>query len=164
MLRNRQPAIQVYEPREETSVVHKAHPHDSARLHVRGAAAYVDDIREPQGTLHIAIGMADKASGTLRGLDLDAVGAADGVVAVLTAAFSVRFINACVLRSVSHVAQMPTAAEDSSTNPTMAKTRVGLSRIGNPRVEFCALRFRSFIIRRVSASEASESDLHSNLL
>jgi xanthine dehydrogenase large subunit len=86
LLRNRQPAIQIYEPREETSVVHKAHPHDSARLHVRGAAAYVDDIREPQGTLHVAIGMADKASGTLRGLDLDAVGAADGVVAVLTAA------------------------------------------------------------------------------
>ena len=30
--RNRQPAIPVYEPREETAVVHKAHPHDSARL------------------------------------------------------------------------------------------------------------------------------------
>jgi xanthine dehydrogenase large subunit len=84
--RNRQPAIQVYEPRDETSVVHKAHPHDSARLHVRGAATYVDDIREPQGTLHVAIGMADKASGTLRSLDLAAVSAADGVVTVLTAA------------------------------------------------------------------------------
>ena len=84
--RNRQPAIPVYEPREETAVVHKAHPHDSARLHVRGAATYVDDIREPQGTLHIAIGMADKACGTLRGLDLSAVRAAEGVVAVLTAA------------------------------------------------------------------------------
>ncbi len=84
--RNRQPAIPVYEPREETAVVHKAHPHDSARLHVSGAAAYVDDIREPQGTLHIAIGMADKACGTLRGLDLSAVRAAEGVAAVLTAA------------------------------------------------------------------------------
>jgi xanthine dehydrogenase large subunit len=84
--RNRQPAIPVYEPREETAVVHKAHPHDSARLHVSGAAAYVDDIREPQGTLHIAVGMADKACGTLRGLDLSAVRAAQGVAAVLSAA------------------------------------------------------------------------------
>ena len=86
MPRNREPAIPVYEPRDETAVVHKAHPHDSARLHVRGAAAYIDDIREPQGTLHIAVGMADKACGALRGLDLSAVRAAHGVAAVLTAA------------------------------------------------------------------------------
>jgi xanthine dehydrogenase large subunit len=84
--RNRRPETPVYEPRDETAVVHKPHPHDSARLHVSGAAAYVDDIREPQGTLHIAIGMADKACGILRGLDLAAVRAAEGVVAVLTAA------------------------------------------------------------------------------
>ena len=69
-----------------TAVVHKPLPHDSARLHVQGAATYVDDIREPAGTLHIAIGMADKACGRLKGLDLDAVRAAPGVVAVLTAA------------------------------------------------------------------------------
>src|SRR6185437_10611554 len=69
-----------------TAVVHKPLPHDSARLHVQGAAAYVDDIGEPAGTLHIAIGMADKASGRLRSLGLDAVRAAPGVVAVLTAA------------------------------------------------------------------------------
>jgi xanthine dehydrogenase large subunit len=70
----------------ETAVVHKPLAHDSARLHVSGAATYIDDIREPQGTLHIAIGLADKAAGTLRALDLDAVRAAKGVVAVLTAA------------------------------------------------------------------------------
>ena len=69
-----------------TTVVHKPLPHDSARLHVQGAANYVDDIREPAGTLHIAIGMADKASGRLKGLDLSPVRAAPGVVAVLTAA------------------------------------------------------------------------------
>jgi len=84
--RNEEPASPVYEPREATAVVHKGHPHDSARLHVSGAAAYIDDIREPQGTLHIAIGMADKACGALSGLDLSAVRAAEGVVAVLTAA------------------------------------------------------------------------------
>ena len=71
---------------KETAVVHKPHPHDSARLHVQGAAPYIDDIREPAGTLHVAVGQADKAAGTLRGLDLSAVRAAPGVVAVVTAA------------------------------------------------------------------------------
>ena len=66
MPRSSQTSVPVYEPRETTSVVHKPHPHDSARLHVSGAAAYVDDIREPQGTLHIAVGMADKALRALR--------------------------------------------------------------------------------------------------
>ncbi len=70
----------------ETQVVHKPHPHDSARLHVRGLAPYIDDIREPQGLLHVAVGGANKAAGRLVALDLDAVRAAPGVVAVLTAA------------------------------------------------------------------------------
>ncbi len=69
-----------------TLVVHKPLPHDSARLHVQGSAIYVDDLREPEGTLHLAIGMADKARGTLKSLDLGPVRAAEGVVAVLTAA------------------------------------------------------------------------------
>ncbi|MBV8473493.1 MAG: molybdopterin-dependent oxidoreductase, partial [Hyphomicrobiales bacterium] len=43
-------------------------------------------MREPNGTLHIAIGMADKAKGTLRSLDLSAVRTAPEVVAVLSAA------------------------------------------------------------------------------
>jgi len=71
--RSEQTIVPVYEPRDATAVVHKPHPHDSARLHVSGAAAYIDDIREPQGALHIAVGMADKAHGNLRGLDLAAV-------------------------------------------------------------------------------------------
>ena len=69
-----------------TSVAQKPLPHDSARLHVQGSAAYIDDIREPQGTLHLAVGMADKACGVVRSLDLGAVRDAPGVVAVLTAA------------------------------------------------------------------------------
>ncbi len=68
-----------------TAVVHKPLPHDSARLHVQGAATYVDDIREPEGTLHVAVGMATAAAGALKSLDLSAVEAAPGVVAVLTA-------------------------------------------------------------------------------
>src|SRR5271165_6350358 len=80
------PPNDVAEITPATSVVHKALPHDSARLHVRGSATYVDDIREQDGTLHVAIGMADKACGKLKGLDLSVVRAAPGVVAVVTAA------------------------------------------------------------------------------
>src|SRR6185312_10319967 len=79
------PPNDVAELAPPTAVVHKPLPHDSARLHVQGSAAYVDDIGEPAGTLHIAIGMADKARGALRSLGLEAVRAAPGVVAVLTA-------------------------------------------------------------------------------
>ncbi len=62
-------------------------PHDSAVRHVRGSAAYIDDLPEPAGTLHLAPGSADGAArGALRSLDLDAVRASPGVVAVLTAA------------------------------------------------------------------------------
>ena len=60
--------------------------HDSAVRHVSGSAVYVDDIREPEGTLHIAPGGAPVARGRIKVLDLDAVRAAPGVVAVLTAA------------------------------------------------------------------------------
>jgi len=84
--RSSRTTVPTYEPSVATAVVHKPHPHDSARLHVSGAAAYVDDIREPQGTLHLAVGMGDKAHGRLRSLDLAAVRAAPGVVAVLAAA------------------------------------------------------------------------------
>ncbi len=70
----------------ETQVVHKPHPHDSARLHVQGVAPYIDDLREPQGLLHLAVGGAPCAAGRLKSLDLDAVRAAPGVVAVLTGA------------------------------------------------------------------------------
>ena len=70
----------------ETQVVHKPHPHDSARLHVRGLAPYIDDLREPQGLLHLAVGGASAAAGRLIALDLAGVRAAPGVVAVLSAA------------------------------------------------------------------------------
>jgi len=60
-------------------------PHDSARLHVTGAARYVDDIPVPAGTLHLAFGLSPVAHGEIRSLDLEAVRNAPGVHAVLTA-------------------------------------------------------------------------------
>jgi xanthine dehydrogenase large subunit len=60
--------------------------HDSAELHVQGNAVYIDDMREPEGTLHVAPGFArDGARGKIMALDLSAVRAAPDVVAVLTA-------------------------------------------------------------------------------
>ena len=60
--------------------------HDSAVRHVRGTAAYIDDLPEPAGTVHVAPGGAPTARGTIRAIDLDPVRAAPGVLAVLTAA------------------------------------------------------------------------------
>src|ERR1044072_9652744 len=67
-------------------VVRRALRHDSSPKHVAGTAAFVDDMREPEGLLHIAVGAAPITAGQLLGMDLDAVRAAPGVVAVLTAA------------------------------------------------------------------------------
>ncbi|ASM71152.1 MULTISPECIES: xanthine dehydrogenase molybdopterin binding subunit [Roseobacteraceae] len=61
-------------------------PHDAARLHVTGAARYVDDIPTPRNTLHLAFGTSPAAAGTIETLDLSAVRTASGVVAVMTAA------------------------------------------------------------------------------
>jgi len=60
--------------------------HDSAQGHVAGSALYVDDLPEAPGTLHLAFGLASDGHARLTGLDLDAVRAAPGVVAVFTAA------------------------------------------------------------------------------
>lgn len=65
--------------------VHRAIRHDSAERHVQGNAAYIDDVREPAGTLHVVPGGSPIAAGTIVSLDLDAVRAAPGVVCVLTA-------------------------------------------------------------------------------
>jgi xanthine dehydrogenase large subunit len=59
--------------------------HESAHLHVAGAAPYVDDLPELAGTLHAALGLSPVAHGRIAGIDLDALRALPGVVAVLTA-------------------------------------------------------------------------------
>ncbi|MCA3676179.1 MAG: molybdopterin-dependent oxidoreductase [Methylobacterium sp.] len=69
---------------ETLAVVHDSLPHDSARLHVTGRATYIDDIPEPAGTLHIALGLSPKARGRIVKLDLSEVEACEGVVRVIT--------------------------------------------------------------------------------
>ncbi|RYY27406.1 MAG: xanthine dehydrogenase molybdopterin binding subunit [Sphingomonadales bacterium] len=66
--------------------VHRSLEHESAALHVAGSATYIDDMPEGPGLLHCAFGLASDGHATLLGLDLDAVRAAPGVVAVFTAA------------------------------------------------------------------------------
>ena len=65
--------------------VHQAMPHDSAFKHVQGAADYADDIREPEGMLHVAVGGSPVARGRILRVDLDKVRAFPGVRAVITA-------------------------------------------------------------------------------
>jgi xanthine dehydrogenase large subunit len=62
-----------------------ARPHDSAIKHVTGSAAYIDDLPEPPGTLHVQIGMSTKAHARIRAIDFSAVRAAAGVVDIITA-------------------------------------------------------------------------------
>ncbi|MBI5256788.1 MAG: xanthine dehydrogenase molybdopterin binding subunit [Burkholderiales bacterium] len=73
-------------PHDSPAVVGSPRPHESAALHVAGAAPYVDDLPEVQGTLHAALGLSPVAHGLLQGIDLDTLRAQPGVVAVLTAA------------------------------------------------------------------------------
>ncbi|MEY2952357.1 MAG: Xanthine dehydrogenase molybdenum-binding subunit, partial [Pseudomonadota bacterium] len=61
--------------------------HESAHLHVTGAAVYTDDIPELQGTLYAALVLSPVAHGELigEGIDRAALLAQHGVVAVFTA-------------------------------------------------------------------------------
>jgi xanthine dehydrogenase large subunit len=45
--------------------VHRPHPHDSALQHVTGAAAYIDDLPEPDNLLHAALVLSPLAHGRL---------------------------------------------------------------------------------------------------
>ncbi len=60
-------------------------PHDAAPLHVTGQARYIDDLPTPANTLHLAFGLSTVAHGTITAIDISAVKAAAGVVAVYTA-------------------------------------------------------------------------------
>ena len=63
----------------------KSLAHDSAPLHVTGQARYADDVPLPAGALHLAFRLSTCAHGVIAGIDLTAVRAAPGVVAVYSA-------------------------------------------------------------------------------
>ena len=70
--------------RAPSSLIGAMPAHDSAHLHVAGEAAYIDDIVEPRGTLHAALGKSEKAHARIVSLDTSAVRAAPGVIALMT--------------------------------------------------------------------------------
>ncbi|MDK1490040.1 xanthine dehydrogenase molybdopterin binding subunit [Sinorhizobium sp. 7-81] len=65
--------------------MHTRMRHDSAHKHVAGTADYIDDIPEPAGTLHGALGLTDRPHAEILEMYLSAVAAVPGVVCVLTA-------------------------------------------------------------------------------
>jgi xanthine dehydrogenase large subunit len=69
---------------EPLAVVGQSYKHESAHLHVTGAAAYTDDMPELAGTLHAALVLADIAHGVVRSIDLEHLCAQPGVAAVMT--------------------------------------------------------------------------------
>jgi xanthine dehydrogenase large subunit len=84
--------------------------HDSAARHVAGTATYIDDIREPEGTVHLAPGFAPKATrGRIAKCDLQAVRNYPGIITVLTAA-DIPGVNDC----------SPGAGDD----PVLAQTHI----------------------------------------
>ena len=60
-------------------------PHDSAPKHVSGKAIYIDDMPEPPGLLHAYLALSPHAHARVKSMDLSAVIATPGVVAVMTA-------------------------------------------------------------------------------
>ena len=65
-------------------VLHEGIAHDSARKQVTGSASYVDDLREPHGTLQVYVAFSPHAHGRILSTDLSKVEVAPGVHAVLT--------------------------------------------------------------------------------
>src|SRR3954452_9274499 len=59
--------------------------HDSAPKHVSGRAGYIDDMPEPPGLLHAYLALSPHAHARITSIDLSAVIATPGVVAVMTA-------------------------------------------------------------------------------
>lgn len=70
----------------EASTVGKSRVHDSAHKHVVGAAAYIDDVPEPEGTLQVYIAQSPHAHARILAMDLETVRRQPGVVAVIGAA------------------------------------------------------------------------------
>ncbi len=70
---------------EACAQVGVSRPHESAHLHVAGAAPYTDDLPELAGTLHAALGLSPIAHGVIEAIDVAAIRALPGVVDVFTA-------------------------------------------------------------------------------
>ena len=68
----------------KTSFVEEIRAHESGAKHVSGYANYIDDLIEPEGTLHGAIGYSKKAHAIITNLNLKEVKKSEGVISVVT--------------------------------------------------------------------------------
>ena len=68
----------------KTSFVEEIRAHESGAKHVSGYANYIDDLLEPEGTLHGAIGYSKKAHAIITNLNLKEVKKSEGVISVVT--------------------------------------------------------------------------------
>ena len=64
--------------------VGRSKKHESSDKHVAGEALYVDDRLALRGELHAAVGQSTQAHANILSMDLSAVKAAEGVIAVIT--------------------------------------------------------------------------------
>src|SRR5205807_6880954 len=71
---------------EAMSSIGKPVAHDSAREHVRGEAAYLVDLPPLRGELTVDFVGSPVAHGRIKSIDVAAAKAAEGIVAVFTAA------------------------------------------------------------------------------
>jgi len=67
----------------ENIFINEERTHDSASKHVSGHAIYTDDIKEPYGTLHGAIGCSKKAHAIIKKIDLSEVWKSEGVISII---------------------------------------------------------------------------------
>ncbi|MDB5529673.1 MAG: xdhB [Devosia sp.] len=67
------------------STLHSSSRHDSGPKHVAGVAEYIDDIVEPEGTMHAYLALSTRAHAEIVAIDYTAVKSAPGVIGVLTA-------------------------------------------------------------------------------
>ena len=120
-----------------SQVVGRSLPHESAHLHVAGTAAYTDDLPEPAGTLHAALGLSPVPHGRLLHIDTAALMNEPGVVAAATTSSTEYARGPRKTRLSSQASQagrMPTASSGISTTDSTtemsstggAKKRSGL--------------------------------------
>ena len=65
--------------------LHTSTRHDSGPKHVAGTAEYIDDMIEPEGTVHAYLALSTRAHAEIVSIDYAAVKAAPGVIGILTA-------------------------------------------------------------------------------
>ncbi|MGN6683947.1 MAG: hypothetical protein ACTHKD_08040, partial [Devosia sp.] len=70
--------LDIVAPLTKGGRLHEPTPHDSAIKQVAGRAEYVDDLTEPEGTLHAYLGLSTRAHAEIASLDLEAVRQAPG--------------------------------------------------------------------------------------